>query len=153
MLSLIPAGAEAHGKNGRRSLSKIRIKASDLFLPGKHTLPKSMSLSRGRKDLWLNQTHVIWFKSRRRKTLVARSVRHREFAGYQVHFVGTDRNLAQPRTKCFLVGVVPRLVIVDTVTGDPDGRGDKIVRHKLAELFEVRAVRHSGLSFRVSERV
>src|SRR5580704_4484440 len=145
MLSLIPAGAEAHGKNGRRSLSKIRIKASDLFLPGKHTLPKSMSLSRGRKDLWLNQTHFIRFKSGRRKTLVARSVRQRELACYQVHLVGSDRNFALPRTKCFLVGVViPRLVIVDNVTGNPHGMGDNIVRHKLAELFEVRAVRHSA---------
>src|SRR6266436_3148556 len=106
-----------------------------------------MSLSGGRKDLWLNQTHVVWFKRRRRKSLVARSVRHGELAGYQVHFVGRDRNFAQPRTKCFLVGVViPKLVIVDTVTGNPYGMGDKIVWHKLAELFEVRAVRHRGFS-------
>ena len=103
--------------------------------------------------MWLNQTQVIWFKSRRRKTLVARSVRHRELAGDQVHLVGGDRNFVQPRTKCFLVGVViPRLVMVDTVAGNPYGVGEKIDRHKLAELFEIRAVRHRGLSFRASFR-
>jgi len=103
--------------------------------------------------LWLNQTHVIWFKSRGRKTLVARCVRHRELAGDQVHLVGTDRNFAQPRTKCFLVDVViPRLVMVDAVTGNPYKMADKIVRHKLAELFEVRPVRHRALCFGASFR-
>jgi hypothetical protein len=70
-------------------------------------------------------------------------VRVFKFAGYQVHLAGSDRNFAQPRTKCFLVCVViPRLLIVDTVTGNPYGMSDKIVRHKLTELFEIRAVRH-----------